>query len=159
MRAAFGFLVAAAAINLMVALTGTVGSAESVAALSAARHALAQGFLLPVIVFMAARILPGYSPHMMAHPGKLDALMVALLVGALLRAGGELVGGYSEGWGIAATRNAKNAPVLNMANAHWRLGQIYAATARKDLARAEYNESLRINPENQAVKKSLEALK
>jgi hypothetical protein len=99
-RAAFGFLLVAATINVVVALTSVVGSAESVTALSAARHALAQGFLLPVIVFMSARILPGYSPRMMAHPERLAGLMVALLLGALLRAGGELIGGYAEGWDL-----------------------------------------------------------
>jgi lipoprotein NlpI len=46
-----------------------------------------------------------------------------------------------------------------LANAHWRLGQIYPASARRELARAEYNESLRINPQNQAVGESLEVLK
>jgi hypothetical protein len=46
MRAAFGFLVGAAMINLMVALTEMVGSAESVTDLSAARHACS-GLLTP----------------------------------------------------------------------------------------------------------------
>jgi tetratricopeptide (TPR) repeat protein len=40
--------------------------------------------------------------------------------------------------------NAKDEPSGNVSNAHWRLGQVYEQTARKDLARA---------------KKSLEALK
>jgi hypothetical protein len=99
-RAAFAFLLAGAAINVAVALTAGLGSAGPVAELSAARHAVAQGFLLPVIVFMAARILPGYSQRMMEHPERLAGLMAALLLGALLRAGGELVGGYAEGWGL-----------------------------------------------------------
>jgi tetratricopeptide (TPR) repeat protein len=55
--------------------------------------------------------------------------------------------------------SAKDAMPGNLVAAHWRLGQIYAATGRKELARSEYNEALRIYPQNQAVKKSLEALK
>ena len=55
--------------------------------------------------------------------------------------------------------NAKDAPRQNMSNAHWRLGQIYEKTARKDLARTEYNAALNINPQNQNAKKSLEGLK
>jgi tetratricopeptide (TPR) repeat protein len=55
--------------------------------------------------------------------------------------------------------NAKDAPPANLSNVHWRLGQIYEQTARRDLARAEYTEALRINPENQNAKRSLDALK
>lgn len=55
--------------------------------------------------------------------------------------------------------NAKDVPTANLSNAHWRLGQIYEQTARKDLARAEYNEAIKLNPQNQNAKKSLEALK
>jgi len=46
-----------------------------------------------------------------------------------------------------------------MSNAHWRLGQIYEKTGRKELAKAEYGEALKLNPQNQNAKKSLEALK
>jgi tetratricopeptide (TPR) repeat protein len=53
----------------------------------------------------------------------------------------------------------KDAPVGNVSNAHWRLGQIYQQTARKELARAEFNEALKLNPRNQNAKRSLEALK
>jgi hypothetical protein len=101
LRVAFGFIVVAAAINVAVAVPGLVGSAQPVAEMSAARHALATGFLLPVIVFMGTRILPGYSPQAMEHPARLAWLMGALFVGALLRAGGELLGGYADGWGVA----------------------------------------------------------
>lgn len=55
--------------------------------------------------------------------------------------------------------NAKDAPSANMSNAHWRLGQIYEQTGRKELARAEFNEALKLNPRNQNAKKSLEGLK
>lgn len=54
---------------------------------------------------------------------------------------------------------AKDAPPANMSNAHWRLGQIYEKTSRRDLAKAEYTEALKLNPQNQNAKKSQEALK
>jgi tetratricopeptide (TPR) repeat protein len=56
-------------------------------------------------------------------------------------------------------KSAKDVPAGNLSNAHWRLGQIYEKTARKDLARAEYAEALKLNPQNQNAKKSLEAMK
>jgi Tfp pilus assembly protein PilF len=46
-----------------------------------------------------------------------------------------------------------------VSNAHWRLGQIYEKTSRRDLAKAEYNEALKMNPQNRNAKKSLEDLK
>jgi tetratricopeptide (TPR) repeat protein len=55
--------------------------------------------------------------------------------------------------------NSKNEPIASRSNAHWRLGQIYEQTSRKDLARAEYNEALKLNPRNQNAKRSLDALK
>ena len=55
--------------------------------------------------------------------------------------------------------NAKDAPIANMSNTHWRLGQIYEKTARKELAKTEYGEALKLNPQNQNAKKSLEGLK
>jgi tetratricopeptide (TPR) repeat protein len=55
--------------------------------------------------------------------------------------------------------HAKDAPVANVSNAHWRLGQIYEKTSRRDLAKAEYNEALKMNPQNRNAKKSLEDLK
>jgi tetratricopeptide (TPR) repeat protein len=55
--------------------------------------------------------------------------------------------------------SAKDAPPVNSANAHWRLGQIYASGARIELARSEYQQSLRINPHNEAVKKLFAQLK
>jgi tetratricopeptide (TPR) repeat protein len=54
---------------------------------------------------------------------------------------------------------AKDAPPANMSNAHWRLGQIYEKTSRRELAKAEYAEALKLNAQNQNAKKSLDALK
>ncbi len=99
-RLAFGFLLLGAAANVLLALSADVRSLAAFVNASAARHALAQGFLLPIIVFMAARILPGFSTAMVRRPNRLNALMAALFVGALLRVGGEMLGGYAPGWNI-----------------------------------------------------------
>lgn len=96
---AFGFLLAAALANLALALASAARAPVPLTMLSAARHAFAQGFLLPVIVFMAARILPGYSGQMTRRPRLLAGLVWASFAGGLLRAGAELVGGYAAGWG------------------------------------------------------------
>jgi tetratricopeptide (TPR) repeat protein len=50
-----------------------------------------------------------------------------------------------------------NAQTLSVVR--FRLGQIYEQTARKELARAEYAEAVKQNPQNQDAKKALEALK
>jgi tetratricopeptide (TPR) repeat protein len=81
------------------------------------------------------------------------------------------------GWGITAAQSGTNldrgerelkfflaniptaAATQTVAAAHFRLGQIYERTARKDLARAEYTEALRINPQLADAKKALDALK
>jgi tetratricopeptide (TPR) repeat protein len=55
--------------------------------------------------------------------------------------------------------NAKDAPQSSLSSAHWRLGMIYEKTARKEMARAEYKEAIRLWPSNQNAKRSLEALK
>jgi len=112
LRVAFAFLIAAAATNGFAALSGEAGSSTTLLALSAARHALAQGFLLPVIVFMASRILPGFSPLMMGRPLLLAALMWSLFVSAALRAGAEIIGGYAEGWDVLVALGGTIATVV-----------------------------------------------
>jgi tetratricopeptide (TPR) repeat protein len=52
----------------------------------------------------------------------------------------------------------RNAPRATMAGAHHRLGQIYEKRGRRDAARAEYEEAVRLNPNNEDAKKSLAAL-
>jgi hypothetical protein len=99
-RLAFAMLLAAAAANLGIATAEMLGVATTLTELSAARHVLVQGFLLPLIVLMAARILPGYSGYMLHRSRLLGALVWSLLIGAMLRGGAELVGGYSPGWSI-----------------------------------------------------------
>lgn len=53
----------------------------------------------------------------------------------------------------------KNAAFQTIAAAHFRLGQIYERTSRKELARGEYTEAVRINPQLVDAKKALDALK
>ena len=45
------------------------------------------------------------------------------------------------------------------AAAHWRLGQILLALGRRDEARREWEEALRLDPKNAEVKRSLEGLR
>jgi hypothetical protein len=49
---------------------------------------------------MAARILPGYSRYMLYRGRLLAAMVWSLLVGAALRGGAELLGGYAPGWSV-----------------------------------------------------------
>ena len=101
-RVAFGFLAGAAALNLGLSGYEAMGGFVGVGAVSATRHMLAQGFLLPVIVFMAARLLPGYASLMVQRPRTLGIMVWCLFLAALLRTFGELLGGYWWPWNIAA---------------------------------------------------------
>ncbi len=98
-RVAFGFLLVAALLNVVLPVYGWITGAVWTTTLSAARHAQAQGFLLPLIVIMASRILPGYSGYMMRRPRHLSALIWTLFVAAGIRVIAELSGGYNPGWG------------------------------------------------------------
>ena len=98
-RLAFALMLMAAAANVGLAAADAAGLPSATTGLSAARHALAQGFLLPVIVVMSARILPGYSGYMLHRPRLLGVLVWTMLLGAALRFGGEFLGGYAPGWG------------------------------------------------------------
>jgi tetratricopeptide (TPR) repeat protein len=53
----------------------------------------------------------------------------------------------------------KNASVNSQAAAHLRLGNIYEKTNRKELARAEYEKALRLNPKLEDAKKALEGVR
>lgn len=80
-------------------------------------------------------------------------------------------------WGFTAAQSGKNiergerelkyffankpkdvSPITESA-AHFRLGQIYERTARKELARTSYQEAIKLNPQNADAKKALDALK
>jgi hypothetical protein len=99
-RLAFALMLVAAAADFGLAMAEALGLTPALTVLSAARHALAQGFLLPVIVVMVARILPGYSGYML-HRSRLPSMLVwTLLAGAALRFVAELLGGYAPGCGV-----------------------------------------------------------
>ena len=57
------------------------------------------------------------------------------------------------------TKAPKDVSAVNLSFVHLRLGMIYEKTGRKELARAEYNESLKQNPKNEEAKKAIAALK
>ena len=46
-----------------------------------------------------------------------------------------------------------------MSAGHFRLGNIYEKTARRDQAKAEYAEAVKIDPQNADAKKALDNLK
>jgi hypothetical protein len=101
-RTAFLFLLASGSLELLGALGRLLPDLPTiVAGVSGPRHLLAQGFLLPIMVFMAARILPGYSALMVTRPRTLATLMWSFFVSALLRGGSESIGGYGDGWNLA----------------------------------------------------------
>lgn len=91
-----GSLLLHTALGLREALGGPFASFTE---LSAARHALTMGFLVVLVVGMAARILPGYSGWAIRHPRLLWQMIGLLLTGAALRVGGELLGGYGGFFG------------------------------------------------------------
>jgi len=53
----------------------------------------------------------------------------------------------------------KDTPPAVVSGIHFRLAQLYEKQSRKDLARAEYEEAVKLNPDNQDAKKALAALK
>ena len=93
-------MLAGATADFGLALAESLGTTTpSLTELSAARHALAQGFLLPLIVLMAARILPGYSGRMMRQPRRLSAMMWMLLIGAASASSPSSLVATVRGWG------------------------------------------------------------
>jgi hypothetical protein len=96
-RIAFGFLLLSILLSTALFARQTVfGAVASNTELSSARHALAQGFLLPLMVSMAARLLPVFSAWTVKHPVALETTVDVLFLGAALRVGAEAVGGYGE---------------------------------------------------------------
>lgn len=53
----------------------------------------------------------------------------------------------------------KDAPATTTSFVRYHLGQVYEKTARKEPARTEYNEAIKLNPQNNDAKKALAALK
>ena len=100
-RLAFAFLVFSLALDVVLfGREALYGTAPSLTELSAARHALAQGFLLPLMVSMASRLLPIYSADVLRRRALLEVTIDLLLVGALVRVGAEAIGGYAEVYGV-----------------------------------------------------------
>jgi len=96
-RLAFAFLVLGLALNAgFFAREALFGVPPSFTDLSAARHALAQGFVLPMMVAMASRLLPIYAAEVLKHRLLVEVTMALLFVGAALRVGAEAIGGYAE---------------------------------------------------------------
>jgi hypothetical protein len=100
-RLAFVFLVFSLALDVgLFGREAVFGTAPLITELSAARHALAQGFLLPLMLSMASRLLPIYSADVLRHRARLELTIDLLLVGALLRVGAEAIGGYQAVAGL-----------------------------------------------------------
>jgi tetratricopeptide (TPR) repeat protein len=79
-------------------------------------------------------------------------------IGRAAASGQQLERGEKEmkAW-LAAPATGPNQPTVP--NGRWRLGMIYEKQGKKDLARAEYNTALSLDPKNPNAKKSLEALR
>jgi tetratricopeptide (TPR) repeat protein len=56
-------------------------------------------------------------------------------------------------------RPPEDATLTTRSGAHMRLGMVYDKQGKRDLARAEYDEALRINPRNEDARKALEKLR
>lgn len=94
-RGAFAFLVFGLALDTGLFFREAVfGMPPSITELSAARHALGQGFLLVMMVSMAARLLPIYSADVLKRRWLIELIADTLLVGAFVRVIAEAVGGY-----------------------------------------------------------------
>ncbi|MEK7402276.1 MAG: tetratricopeptide repeat protein [Gemmatimonadota bacterium] len=58
-----------------------------------------------------------------------------------------------------ANATVEKVGIQNYAGAHFRLGQILEKTNRRDQAKTEYQEALKLNPQHADAKKALDALK
>ena len=94
-RIAFAWLLLAALLGASYAAREALGGeGAGFVGASVVRHALAMGYLLPLMASMAGRILPVYSADVLRHRWLLPTTVWLLLAGALARVGGELLGGY-----------------------------------------------------------------
>lgn len=91
-RLAFAWLLVTEALGSYWAARALFGGhLASYFELTAQRHALAQGFILLVIVSFGARILPGFSAWATTHPRFTEGLVISFAGGAALRVIGELL--------------------------------------------------------------------
>ena len=86
------------------------------------------------------------------HNIPLSIARVALLSGEQLPRGEEAVKRWLGNPPVQANNDTR-------AVAHLRLGQIYEKTARRDLARAEFEQALRLNPKLDEANKALDAVR
>jgi hypothetical protein len=94
-RLAFLFLVAGLVLSAWYfGREVIIGVAPSFTELSATRHAVGQGFVLPMMVAMASRLLPIYSADVLKRRWLTEMTLDVLFVGAALRVGAEALGGY-----------------------------------------------------------------
>jgi hypothetical protein len=101
LRWAFAFLLAGLALSVVVfGRAAVLGLPPLSNELSAARHALGQGFLLIVIASLSARLLPIYSADVLHHRPLLEITIDLLFVGALLRVVAEWIAGYQYPLGL-----------------------------------------------------------
>jgi tetratricopeptide (TPR) repeat protein len=96
-----------------------------------------------------------YDRLLARHPDGMSARFqvgrTAALSGQRLERGEQAL----RGW---IAKPPRNAPRTTIAGAHHRLGQILERTNRRDAARTEFEEALRINPRNDDARQSLAAL-
>lgn len=94
-RIAYAWLLLGAILGAVYATREALGGAGAgFVGGSVVRHALAMGYLLPLMAAMAGRMLPVYSADVLRRRWLLPTTVWLLLAGALARVGGELVGGY-----------------------------------------------------------------
>jgi uncharacterized protein involved in response to NO len=94
-RLAWVWLLVAVAMGLYFAVREVAeGAPANFVEASAQRHALTTGYLLPLLVGMAGRILPVFSGDMTRRPRVLAGMVWLLLIGAELRVAGQFLGGY-----------------------------------------------------------------
>jgi hypothetical protein len=96
-RSGFAFLLLGLALSAgLFTREALFGVSPTVTELSAARHAIAQGFVLTMMVSMASRLLPIYSADVLKRRGLLELTLDTLLLGALIRVAAEAIGGYES---------------------------------------------------------------
>jgi hypothetical protein len=94
-RLAFAWLVIANALAALWATRTLLGGPPvSFFEITAERHALAQGFILTIIVAYGSRILPGYSAWAIQHPRTIEAIVALVTAGAALRVIGEVAASW-----------------------------------------------------------------
>jgi hypothetical protein len=92
-RTAYGWLLVALGLGAALALReASTGVAPGGAAVAAARHAFALGFVSLLIFGMASRIVPVFGGVRLWQPWLLAPLFVAFNLGVALRVAGELLG-------------------------------------------------------------------